>query len=142
MISPQIASEVGSRLGDVVEVEKRQKQQDLNYFMRDKVALLVSKPLHRGGFCGRIGVTFKYERLPMFSNFCGLLGHDLRHCATHFALTKNGGEVVCQYGDWLNAIGGRRRVLFGTRLKKNTMTNQQCKRWWKITPKIVGWRQT
>lgn len=23
------------------------------------------------------------------------------------------GEVVCQYGDWLNAIGGRRRVLFG-----------------------------
>lgn len=34
----------------------------------------------------------------MFSHFCGLLGHDLRHCATHFALTKNGGEVVCQYG--------------------------------------------
>ena len=41
---------MGGRLGEVVEVENRRKQDDLNYFMRVKMALLISKPLRRGGF--------------------------------------------------------------------------------------------
>ena len=60
------------------------------------------------GFDGKSHwVTFKYERLPLFCHFCGLLGHDLRHCALYFATTKNDGEVICQYGDWLKAMGSR-----------------------------------
>ena len=50
MVSSQVAKEVGGRLGEVVEVENRIKQNDLNYFMRVKMALLISKPLRRGGF--------------------------------------------------------------------------------------------
>ena len=50
MVSSQVAKEVGGRLGEVVEVENRRKQDDLNYFMRVKVALLILKPLRRGGF--------------------------------------------------------------------------------------------
>ena len=42
----------------------------------------------------------------MFCHHCGLLGHDLRHCASHFAATKSGLEMSYQYGDWLKAIGG------------------------------------
>ena len=41
----------------------------------------------------------------MFCHYCGLLGHDIRHCAGHYATSKNGKEVVCQYGDWLKALG-------------------------------------
>ena len=46
----RVATEVGGRLRDVVEVERRRKQDDPSYFMRVKVALPVSKPLRRGGF--------------------------------------------------------------------------------------------
>ena len=68
------------------------------------MALPIAKPIHRGAFlAGSEGkstwVTFKYERLPMYFHYCGLIGHDIKHCARHFALTKNGGKVTCLYGD-------------------------------------------
>lgn len=111
LVSPKIAETVGSRLGSVVEVEKKQKFERQSYFMRAKVTIPIVKPIRRGAFlAGSDGkshwVTFKYERLPLFCHFCGLLGHDLKHCAPYFAATKNDEEVICQYGDWLNATGG------------------------------------
>lgn len=112
MFSPKVAREVGSRMGVVEEVEKRPKQEAQSLFMRVKVSLPISKPLRRGSYIagsdeGRSWVTFKYERLPMFCHCCGLLRHDIRHCAGHYAALKNGKEVVCQYGDWLKAVGVR-----------------------------------
>ena len=41
----------------------------------------------------------------MFCHSCELLGHDLKHCAWYFALTKNGVNDACQYSDWLKANG-------------------------------------
>ena len=41
--------------------------------------------------------------------FCGILGHDLPHCASHYAVERHGGEVSYQYGEWLKATGGRQR---------------------------------
>ena len=63
-----------------------------------------------GGFIARSDgvstwVTFKYERLPMCCHYCGMIRHDLRHCATHFAIEKDGKKVEYQYGDWLKAMG-------------------------------------
>ncbi|KAK7848971.1 mitochondrial import receptor subunit tom9-2 [Quercus suber] len=80
--------------------------------MRVKVAIPISKPIRMGGFIAgsegdRTWVTFKYERLPIFCHYCGILGHDVRHCAGYFAASKNGGSVKCQYGDWLK-LGGTR----------------------------------
>lgn len=114
MSSPKVPAEIGGRLGEVVEVEKRQKLDAQNIFIRVKVAVPTSKPLRQGGFIGGLDgksswVSFKYERLPLFCHFCGLLGHDLKHCVEHFALSKNGGEVVCQYGEWLKSVGGQPR---------------------------------
>ena len=43
----------------------------------------------------------------MFCHYCGLLGHNLHHCALHFARKKNGDEVDYQYGEWLKLEGGR-----------------------------------
>ena len=79
-------------------------QDNPNYFMRVRVALPVSKPLRQGGFIEdsngeRTWVKFKYGRLPVFCYYCGILGHDLRHCASHYAVEKQGVEADYQYGD-------------------------------------------
>ena len=92
MVSSLVAIEVGNRLGNVEEVEWRRRKDTPNLFMRVCVALPISKPLQRGGFIAdsegvRTWVKFKYERLPIFCHFC-VLGHDLCHCASHFAVEK------------------------------------------------------
>lgn len=75
MSSPKVASEIGSKLGEVVEVEKRKNLDAQNLFMRVKVAVPISKPIRQGGFIGgldgqRSWVNFRYERLPLFCHFC------------------------------------------------------------------------
>ena len=45
----------------------------------------------------------------MFCHYCGMLGHDVKHRASHFAIIKNEGEVDYQYGDFLRALGGQPR---------------------------------
>ena len=115
MISFVVAERIGSRLGIMEEVEKRRRQEEQNLFMRVCVALPITKPLRCGGYIAgtdgeHMWVTFKYERLPMFCHFCGLLGHDIQHCAGHFAAEKGNGEVEYQYGDWLKASGNRLRT--------------------------------
>ena len=82
--------------------------------MRVKVVVPIRKPLQRGGFIAgsdgaRSWVMFKYELLPLFFHYCGLLGHDVKHCASHFAVSRNGGEVDYQYGESLKALGGQPR---------------------------------
>ena len=104
MVSPLVAEAVGGRIDVVEEVEKRRKQDIPNFFICVKVALPLSKPLRRGAFLAdsngqKSWVMFKYERLALFCHYCGLLGHDLRHCAQYFGATKNGEEAKCQYGD-------------------------------------------
>ena len=112
MVSPKVEGEVGRRLGVVEEVERRHKQEYQNLFMRVKVALPIAKPIRRGGFIagsegGCTWVTYRYEQLPIFCHYCGLLGHNVRHCAGFFAALKNGGVVDCQYGEWLKSMGAR-----------------------------------
>ena len=112
MVSPQVAKEVGSRLGEVEEVEWRKKKDDFSMFMRVRVASPISKPIRRGGYIagtdgGKSWFSFKYERLPIFCHYCGILGHDLKHCAAHYAVEKTGGRIEYQYGDFLRVVGGR-----------------------------------
>ena len=114
MFTSQVAKEVGSRLGAVEEVEQRRGQDELHYFMRVRVALPISKPIRRGSFIvgsdeEKHWVKFRYERLPLFCHYCGMLGHDVKNCAEHFAVTKNGGMVDYQYGEFLKNMGGRAR---------------------------------
>ena len=83
--------------------------------MRVWFALPISKPINRGSFIAgsdgeRHWVKFKYERLPLFCHYCGMLGHDVKICVEHFAVTKSGGTMDYQYGDFLKAMGGRPRV--------------------------------
>ena len=116
MISPRVAKEVGNRLGDIEKVEERKGKDDVNFFLRVRVALPITKPIRRVGFIAgsdgeRRWVQFKYERLPLFCHFCGMLGHDLKHCAVHYAAEKQGGSVEYPYGEFLKAARGRGRVV-------------------------------
>lgn len=109
------AARIGSRLGVVEEVEKQQRLEEQNLFMRVRVALPITKPLQCGRYIAGTGgertwVTFKYERLPLFCHFYGLLGHDIWHCASHFAAEKGTRKVEYHYGDWLKALGNCLRV--------------------------------
>ena len=66
MVSPTVATEIGSHMGVVEEVEKRRRQDGKNLFMRVKVAIPIAKPIRRRGFLvGSNGqktwTTFKYE---------------------------------------------------------------------------------
>ena len=45
----------------------------------------------------------------MFCYYCGILEHDLRHCASHYAVEKQGVGVDYQYDDWLKATRGQQR---------------------------------
>ena len=115
MVSPTVVTEVGGKLGNVEDVERRRNPNDQNFFMRVKVALPIPKPLRRGAYLAsadgeRTWCKFKYERLPLFYHYYGMLGHDLWHCAKHFVATKHNGDVKCQYGDWMKASGGHSRT--------------------------------
>ena len=62
------------------------------------MALPISKLIQRGGYIagsdgGKSWVSFKYEWLPIFCHYCGILGHDLKHCAAHYAVEKKGGRI-------------------------------------------------
>ena len=46
----------------------------------------------------------------MFCHYCGILGHNLKHYASHYAAEKNGGSMEYQYEDFLRAIGGCARA--------------------------------
>ena len=116
LISHRVAKEVRNRLGDIEEVEERKGKDDANFFLRVQVALPITKPIRRGGFIAssdgeRHWVQFKYERLPLFCHFYGMLGHDLKHCTVHYAAEKQGGSVKYPYGEFLKATGGRGRVV-------------------------------
>ena len=112
LMSPKVAAKVGNKMGSVEDMERRRRTDDRKFFLSVRVALPISKPVQRGGFLlgsdgKRHWVTFKYERLPMFCHFCGILGHDLCHCPAHFAATKETDNVDYQYGEWLKANSGR-----------------------------------
>ena len=114
MISPQVAKQIGGHLSEVEEVEWKKKKDAINFFMCVRVSLPISKPLRRGGFIAgtngeRYWVDYKYERLPIFYHYCGILGHDFKNCAAHYAAEKNGGVGEYQYREFLRAIEGRSR---------------------------------
>ncbi|XP_030974808.1 uncharacterized protein LOC115994718 [Quercus lobata] len=106
LMAEETGRDIGSRIGNYLETDRRSWQMDQAKFMRVRVALQLDKPLCRGGYVTnlekkRTWVTFKYERLPSVCYGCGKIGHDERHCAT----PPNDRTAERQYGDWIRADG-------------------------------------
>lgn len=53
-------------------------------------------------------VEFRYEKLPMFSCYCGFIGHEQKSCIKQSKDMENRICVVdSQYGNWLRASPGK-----------------------------------
>ena len=84
-MTEEIGKDIGSKIGRVLEVDKRAMQADQAKFLRIRVEVPIDKPLRRDGYVkneegGRYWVDFRYERLLTFCYKCGILGHDEKHC--------------------------------------------------------------
>lgn len=102
----EVGKELGRKLGNVIEVDKRSMQDDQVKFLRIKVDLPIDKPLRRGGYIfaykgEQNWVSFRCERLPTFFFLCGKLGHNENHCESNQA--EKAGDR--QYGEWMRARG-------------------------------------
>lgn len=102
----EVGQNIGNSLGRLIEIDRRACQSDQAKFMRIRVDLPIDKPLRRGGnVVSRDGekywIHFRYERLPTFCYFCGMLGHDDKH----FQAFVDGQNSPKQYGEWLKANG-------------------------------------
>ena len=103
-MSKDSGKDIGSKLGRVLEVDKRSLQAEQAKFMRVQIKMPIDKPLRRGGNITnmegeRCSIIFRYEHLPTFCYICGILGHDDKHC--HVSHMESVNER--QYGEWLRA---------------------------------------
>ncbi|KAI8004921.1 Uncharacterized protein LOK49_LG08G03245 [Camellia lanceoleosa] len=99
---------IGNKIGSTVDVEYGADRMAFGRYMRIRVTLNVAKPLRRGMKLAvhnreSVWVVFKYERLPNFCYFCGVLGHSEKECNTLLSQAETGTANAMQYGPWLRA---------------------------------------
>ena len=84
MLYPEMAIELGESLGQVTPCENPNEMVGGD-FLRVHVEIDVSKPLCRGRSVVLVDnketwISFKYEKLPNFCYWCGLISHDGKDC--------------------------------------------------------------
>ncbi|KAK7828355.1 uncharacterized protein CFP56_030356 [Quercus suber] len=108
MLEPETAIELGESLGQVTPYENPNELVGGD-FLRVHVEIDVSKPLCRGR---RVAlddnnerwISFKYEKLPNFCYWCGLISHDGKDCNLWLARKDTGNIEPTEYGPWLRAM--------------------------------------
>nr|POE57305.1 uncharacterized protein CFP56_35163 [Quercus suber] len=108
MLDSETAIEIGETLGQVTPCENLCEQVGGD-FLRIQVEIDVSKPLCRGRRIAldeteEIWISFKYEKLPNFCYWCGLISHDGKDCEVWLAKKDSGKTEPHEYGPWLRAI--------------------------------------
>lgn len=94
---------IGGTLGTVEKVDVDEKGFCLGGFLRIRVSMDISSPLCRGRMVRLSGpsltwVDFKYERLPIFCYWCGMVDHDERDCMLWIHSSKTLKAEEKQYG--------------------------------------------
>ena len=84
-LNEKTAYEIGNSLG---EVSKAAQVGELigGDFLRVRVVVNVSRPLNKGrkvllGKDGEVWVNFRYEKMPNFCYWCGMVSHDAQECS-------------------------------------------------------------
>ncbi|KAI8546418.1 hypothetical protein RHMOL_Rhmol07G0115600 [Rhododendron molle] len=80
-VSKEVGRVVGSKIGELLEVDDRLEGGEQGPFIRVRVRLKVNTPLKRGGniVCGggrKVWVDYKYERIQSFCFYCGRVDHE------------------------------------------------------------------
>lgn len=91
-----ILKSIGNYVGKYIQSDQKNFQSIWRQFLRIKVAINVLKPLKsqmrikktRGDW---MWIKFKYERLPSFCFYCGIIGHSEKFCEALFDSTGETG---------------------------------------------------
>lgn len=92
-----ILKSIGNYVGKFVEADEKNFEGSWRNYLRVKVALDVQKPLKSQMKIKKAGgewlwIRFKYERLPSFCFYCGLIGHSDKFCEALFDNPQAGEE--------------------------------------------------
>ncbi|XP_075674845.1 uncharacterized protein At4g02000-like [Castanea sativa] len=103
---------IGETLGRVEKVDVDDKGFCLGNYLWIRVLVDISTPLCRGRLVRMGGplptwVDFKYERLPIFCYWCGLVDHDEKDCMQWMRSKESLRAEDKQYGPWLRAVPDR-----------------------------------
>jgi hypothetical protein len=111
------AKALGGVLGLVEQVAESEEERGREGCMRIRVKMDISKPLCRGRKArlsagNETWIAFRYERLPNFCYWCGMLTHGDRDCERWLRSKGTLRREDQQYGTWLRAEVGKpiRRV--------------------------------
>ncbi|MBA0561254.1 hypothetical protein Golob_018099 [Gossypium lobatum] len=104
----QIAIDVGKAIGELVAIDWKDRNGGWTEVMRLKVKINVSNLLRRVvRLVGRNGVemvcAIKFERLPAFCYYCGIIGHTTQKCKKKEGVSDSN-NLGLQYGNWLRAL--------------------------------------
>ncbi|XP_035541689.1 uncharacterized protein LOC118344688 [Juglans regia] len=106
-MNKRTGEKLGTSAGKVIMVDVDEKGRSWGGVLRVKVMINLSKPLTRGCVINvgdaRSWIPFKYERLPSFCYYCGIVLHSQHRCSRHFSDGSTHTESPPQYGPWLRA---------------------------------------
>jgi hypothetical protein len=104
---------IRASVGVVEEVDVWEEAAGWGEYLRVKISIDLSSPLARGRMLHLQGrsnwVAFKYEKLPKFCYYCGVIKHGRSGCIEQGAGKKNGDEEGYPYGPWLRVAFPPRR---------------------------------
>ncbi|RYQ87721.1 hypothetical protein Ahy_B09g095257 [Arachis hypogaea] len=77
-------------------------------FIKENIQMNLAEPVRKGIHMGskedeQTWVDFRFERLPTFCYYCGLIGHDEVSCEKHEAEEDGGRAKSNELGTWLRA---------------------------------------
>ncbi|KAH7855950.1 hypothetical protein Vadar_030910 [Vaccinium darrowii] len=107
-ISTEVGLKLGANIGTVEDVAIPVTGSKEGRCVRVRVYMDISVPLRRGCMVklaqrAPFWVEFRYERLPMFCRYCGMVGHELLNCDKRFFDIEEDELRDAQYGPWIRA---------------------------------------
>ena len=104
LLVEEVGRDIGSGLGEVLEVDLKAFSSDKARFIRVRVELPLDKLLCRGGVVislegDKVCIGFKYERLGGLCYQCGWIGHEVKECS----VPRDRKQGCLPYGEWLKA---------------------------------------
>lgn len=112
LMHAEMAEVLGHAMGSFLDFDSRPHKDYVGSSLRFRVAIDITKPLRRiikalGPNQQEIESRIRYERLPNFCYYCGVLGHLVKDCRECINIDNPTGEVNENrlfYGDWLLTV--------------------------------------